>query len=193
MDITPSVVEEMAADYRETEPLAAVEGDHVEMLPDTFASGEFGWRDAIWVVRWYYRRFLGAVPNARRRAGEAAFEDNDFEEVRSAIQDVAASRDVEFQLERLTALEGVDVPVASAFLQFVDPESALVLGEREWTVLREAGALSGPYPEAPSPADYRAYLEAARAVANRCDCDAWTLYQAIWRLYKETHEERPAP
>lgn len=187
MELTSSVVEEMAGEYRAEEPLAAVEQDHVEMLPSMFAEGEFGWRDAVWVVRWYYRRFLGAVPNADRRAGEAAFDDNDFDDVHSTIQDVSGSRDVEFQIDRLTSLDGVDVPVATAFLQFVDPATYLVVGEREWTVLEDAGEISTPYPSPPTTDDYRTYLEAARDVADRCHCDTWTLYQAIWRLYGQAH------
>ena len=184
MALTPATVSELATEYREEEALAAVEAAHVEMLPGMFADGEFGWRDAVWVVRWYYRRFHGAVPNADRRAGEEAFDENTFEEVRSVIQDVTENDDVEFQLARLTSLEGVDLPVATAFLQFVDPERYIVVGEREWTVLATHGPLTDPYPSPPTAEDYRRYLEATRTVATRCDCDAWTVYQALWRQAK---------
>jgi hypothetical protein len=187
MALSPALVDELAAEYRETEALAAVEADHVEMLPTMFETGEFGWRDTVWVVRWYYRRFLGAVPNADRRAGEDAFQENTFGDVRSVIQDVTEREDVEFRLDRLTSLQAVDVPVASAFLQFIEPSSYLVVGEREWTVLADDEQLSDTYPSPPTVEDYRRYLEAARAVAQRCDCDMWTLYQAIWRQYKRTH------
>ncbi|MEF8775438.1 MAG: hypothetical protein V5A43_02910 [Haloarculaceae archaeon] len=182
MDIGPTRVADLAAEYRAEEPLAAVESDHVEMLPATFRGGEFGWRDAIWVVRWYYRRFLGAVPNAERRAAEDAFDENEFEAVRDAIVAAATTEDLEERLDSLTRLDGVDLPVATAFLQFIDPESFLVVGEREWGVLEDIGALSDPYPSPATAEDYRTYLEAARDLADRCDCDAWTLYQAIWRL-----------
>lgn len=184
MELTATVVAEKAAEYRAEEALAAVEQDHVEMLPAMFASGEFGWRDTVWVVRWYYRRFLGGVPNAERRAAEGAFDDNDFETVRRAIQEVTATSDVGVQLDQLTELHGVDVPVASAFLQFVDPSAYIVVGEREWTVFERAGELSRSYPTPPATADYRDYLSTARTVADRCDCDTWTLYQAVWRIAK---------
>lgn len=194
MELTATVVAERAAEYRETEALAAVEADHVEMFPSVFAAGEFGWRDAVWVVRWYYRRFLGAVPNADRREGEEAFDANDFETVQDVIQEVSDGSDVEEQIDRLTDLHGVDVPIASAFLQFIDPSDYMVLGEREWTVLERAGELARPYPTPPAPADYADYLETVRRVADRCDCDAWTLYQAVWRLAKaELDEGSPSP
>lgn len=188
MALTPETVADLAAEYRDEEALAAVEADHVEMLPGMFADADFGWRDAVWVVRWYYRRFLGAVPNAERRAGEDAFDENTYGEVRAVINDVTESQDLVFQLERLTSLEGVDLPVATAFLQFVDPDTYLVIGEREWTTLATHGPLEGPYPTPPTAADYRAYLDAAHTVADRCDCVLWTLYQAIWRLARQDHD-----
>ena len=188
MDLSPADVRDLAAEYEAQEPLAAVEEDHVKILPRTFASGEYGWRDAKWVVRWYYRRFLGDVPNAERRAGETAFEENDFDDVRAVIQDVTETGDVEFRLERLQTLQGVDLPVATAFLQFADPERYLVVGEREWGVLATLGDLPTAYPSPPTVEDYRAYLGVARDLAERWDCDAWTVYKVVWRLAKRSDE-----
>ena len=188
MDLSPADVRDLAAEYEAEEPLAAVEADHVKILPRTFESGEYGWRDAKWVVRWYYRRFLGDVPNGERRAGEAAFEENDFDDVRAVIQDVTESRDVEFRLERLQTLQGVDLPVATAFLQFVDPERYLVVGEREWGVLAALGDLPTAYPSPPTVEDYRDYLAVSRELAERWECDAWTVYKAVWRLAKRSDD-----
>jgi hypothetical protein len=187
MELTRSVVESYADEYRAEEPLYAVESEQVETLPDAFARGDFGRRDAEWVVRWFFRRFFGDIPDAHRRKREDQFENNDFGAVKRAIVDAAAA-DTRTAIGRLAELDGVDVPVASAFLFFVDPESSVVIGEREWTALRIAGQLSEPYPETPAIDDYETYLAICRALIDRLDCDGWTLYMALWRLWKDEHE-----
>lgn len=188
MALSRSIVDDLAAEYRETQPLADVEAEHLDMLPGMFADGEYGWRDAEWVVQWFYRRHLGAYPDADRRAAEAAYGENDFEAVRETIADVRAADDVESKLDLLTDLTGVGIPVASAFLQFVDPDAYLVMGPREWAGLREAGELADSYPASPTAGDYERYLAVCRAVAERCDCDLRAVYRALWRLgAPETH------
>ncbi|WP_049920209.1 hypothetical protein [Halobiforma nitratireducens] len=208
MALSQSTVESAVEDYREHEPFFPVEQEQIETLPAAFRRGEFGWRDAAWVVRWYYRRSIGGVPNAERRRREAAFERNDYRAVRDAIvgaagalesvsdggdaESDAAERDA---LERLTVLEGVDVPVASAFLFFCDPDRRLVVGEREWEALGEYGPSEnlGAYPDPPSIDAYGMYLDHARALADglelECELafeyDMWTLYRALWRRSPE--------
>ncbi|SHG99890.1 hypothetical protein [Halobaculum gomorrense] len=182
MELTRSLVERNAREYAELEPLATVEAEHVELLPGTFESGEFGRRDAQWVVQWYFRRFLGAYPDKERRATEEAFRDNEFTTVRDALTTVRSSGGTAEKLDRLTTLDGVDVPVASAFLLFIFPSRYVVLGEREWTVLHAAGELDAPYPEVPSIDDYQTYDARCRELRERFDVDAWTLYRALWRL-----------
>lgn len=188
MELTRSIVESRAREYRDREPLYAVEEENLETLPTAFESGEYGRRDAAWVVRWYYRRFLGDYPDAERRAAEAKFERNDAEAVRTAVTGAATAADTATGLDHLTRLAGVDVPVASAFLLFADPENDIVVGEREWTVLREAETLRRPYPDPPSVEEYEAYLDVCRSLADRFDCDTWTLYTALWRLWKDRHD-----
>lgn len=182
--LTSSVVRTKAAEYREKEPLYTVEQEQIEMLPGAFAAGEFGWRDAEWIVRWYFRRFLGEYPDQERRAAEEQFRENDYETIRRAIEDAIGADDVAAKLESLTALESVDAPVASAFLLFIDPAAHIVVGEREWSVLCDAGELTSPYPESPSTADYETYLGTCRHLVADFDCDMWTLYRALWRLWK---------
>jgi len=184
MDLTRSVVETNAEEYRREEPLFSVEQEAIDIFPSMFAAGDFGFRDAEWVVMWYYRRFLGEFSHAKRQAVEAEFGENDYETIHQAIADAVSTTDPEAKVERLTDLSGVDVPVASGFLMFTDPEAYVVVGEREWAVLRDAGALSDPYPDPPSTAEYVAYLERCRDLADRFDCDLWTLYMALWRLWK---------
>ncbi|WP_254529918.1 hypothetical protein [Natrinema gelatinilyticum] len=182
MELTRSVVETKAREYREQEPLYTVEQETIETLPAAFETGEYGRRDAAWVVRWYYRRFLGDYPHDERRGVEEEFWETDFDAVRHAIADAVDATEATARLDHLTDLEAVDVPVASAFLMFIDPNEYVVLGPREWSALRTAGELSRPYPDPPSISDYEAYLERCRSLADRFECDLWTLYRAIWRL-----------
>ena len=180
--LTRDLVEAKAAEYEAEEPLYVVEAEQIEGLPRAFATGEYGWRDAEWVLRWHFRRYLGAFPDDERRAREDAFGRNDPEAVRDAIGGAASADDIVDRLRRLTALQGVDVPVASAFLQFLDPERFVVVGRPEWGVLREAGELDVGYPDPPSPEEYGTYLEACRSLADRFGCDLLTVHRALWRL-----------
>lgn len=185
MKLTASLVAEAAAAYADAEPLYPVEREQLDVFPRMVATGEFGWRDAEWVVRWYYRRYLGAYPHADRQAVEARFDENDFEAVRAALTDASEATDATAAVERLTTLRGVDVRIASAFLMFIDPERYVVVGDREWAVLRRADVLSDPYPDPPDVSAYRAYLDACRSLTDSFDCDHWTLYRALWRLWEE--------
>jgi len=178
--LTGERIDELAAEYERLEPFDLVEREHVETLPRAFASGEFGRRDAEWAVQWYYRR--GTVSDAERREAEERFLDNDYEAMVDAIRGAATADRFEERIGRLTALTGVDVPVASAFLAYTRPEAYVAVGEREWAALREAGELAEPYPDPLTPAAYETYLDAVRTVADRTDRDVWTVYRALWRL-----------
>lgn len=180
--LTRALLEAKAAEYEAEEPLYVVEAEQIEGLPGAFAAGAFGWRDAEWVVRWHFRRYLGAFPDAERRAREEAFGRNDLESVRAAIDGAASAEAAAEGVRRLTVLEGVDVPVASAFLQFVDPERYVVVGRPEWDVLHEAGELDDAYPDPPSPEAYGTYLAACRSLADRFDCTLLAIHRALWRL-----------
>ena len=178
--LTTDRVTELADAYSQQEPFDLVEREHTETLPPAFAAGDFGRRDAEWVVQWYYRR--GPVADAERRAAEERFLDNDYEAMVDAIRGAAAATALDDRLDQLTALTGVDIPVASAFLAYTHPDDCVALGEREWAALREAGELDEPYPESVSDEDYDRYLDAVQAVAERTDHDLWTVYRALWRL-----------
>lgn len=187
MALTRDLVEAKAEEYAAEEPLYAVEVEQIETLSDAVVAGDYGWRDAEWVVQWYYRRYLGAFPDRRRRGLEAAYAENDFEAVRDALE---AARSADEPLEAvapLTGLSGVGVSVASAFLMFLDPESYIVVGEREWSALLDAGETDDPFPEPVAVSDYVGYLETCRAIGERVDCSMWRLYMALWRLWKAGH------
>ncbi|MUW15512.1 hypothetical protein GJ633_13395 [Halorubrum sp. CBA1125] len=192
MELTEGSIRERAREYAANEPLYDVERQHVATLPETLAGGEYGRRDVQWVVRWYFRRYLGDYPDRERREAEDAFADNDFGEVLDVLGTVASEvtgeeespvtgEDLDAALATLTDLDGVDVPVATAFLQFLDPERFVAMDPRTWDALAATGALDGPYPESPSPEVYRRFDRACRSVMDRTAVDAWTLYRALWR------------
>jgi len=182
MELSRTVVDEAAAAYEEAEPLYVVEAEQIEGLPKAFSSGDFGWRDAEWVVQWYYRRQFDGVSNEERRARESAYGNNDYEAVRDALGAAQAADSAGDALDHLTTLSGVDVGVASGFLLFLDPESYVVVGDREWCTLHAAGKLDTPAPEPIDPGDYERYLEVCRDLAGTFGCSLWTLYRALWRL-----------
>jgi len=198
MELSESVVRDRAREYAASEPLYDVERQHVEMVPKTFVGDEYGRRDAQWIARWYFRRYLGEYPDRVRREREEEFRDNDFEDVVDALDAAVAAvdveddaddgeepgtadRDVDAALAALTELDGVDVAVASAFLQFLDPSRFVAVDPRTWRVLVAAEELDGPYPDPPSAADYGRFDAACRAVMDATGVDAWTLYRALWR------------
>ncbi len=191
MELSPSVVETSAEAYPDVQPLWAVEEEHLEILPSMFERGAFGWRDAEWVVQWFFRRFLGGYPERERQAVESAYSDNSYEAVETAISTAVGDAETATKLDALTGLNGVDNPVASAFLQFCQPDRYLVLSEREWSVLQAGGKLERPYPESPTQSDYETYLTVTRQLASDCDCSLWRLYQALWVLGedKSVHTE----
>ena len=186
VNLTADVVAEHTRTYPEVQPFSMVEDEHRELLPKMFQRGDYGWRDAEWVVQWYGRRFLGGVPDRDRRALEDAYDDNDYEDVHDAITAAVDADSAAGMLEPLTGLAGVDVPIGSAFCQFIDPDNCIVIDEQQWGLLREAGELDSEYPDPPTIGDYERYLETYRAVAERCDCSVWDLYRALWVLGQES-------
>lgn len=190
VELTAERIRTKADEYDAVEPLAAVEDEHVEMLPGTFSGDEYGKRDVEWVVQWYYRRYLGSYSDRDRREREGTFRENDFGEVIETLRVVDDLEDPAAKLRELTTLSGVDVPIASAFLQFMSPDEYVVVGDREWAVLAAAGELDGSYPDPPTIEEYLTYLAACRRVTDRCGCGGWTLYKSIWRIWKTELADR---
>lgn len=176
--LSSSVIHEAAAEYERTEPFYVVESDRLETMPTAFAEGSFVWKDAEWVVRWFGRRALdGTVHPA-----EAAFRENDSESIRTAIDTAAHTDDVGVAVSSLTALVGVDVPIASAFLQYIDPESSLVCCEPMWNALQDHDELSRRYPDPVGIDEYERYLDTCRAIAEDRDVSLLSLSRALWQL-----------
>ncbi len=181
MALNRSRIEALASEYAETEPLYTVEAEGIETLPRAFSTGEYGWRDAVWVVRWFCRRSCNSGDGTARSAAETEFENNEMDAVRDAIEQALRARSVDDAVDGLSSLIGVDVPVASAFLFYIDPSEYIVVGENEWTALLEAGELTEPYPDPPDATDYGRYLGTCRELSERYGCDHWSLYRALWR------------
>lgn len=184
MELTARAVERYVDAYREHEPLYPVEQESVESLPRAFRTGEYGRRDAQWVVRWYYRRYLGAFPDDERRTIESRFAAADFEEVREAIALAAEASPDEYEaaIDALADLPGANLPVASAFLAFSQPDAFIVVGDREWEVVSSQSDLPRRYPDPPSVEEYDDYLESSRRLADALNCTLRELYMTIWRV-----------
>ncbi|WP_418282570.1 hypothetical protein [Halorubrum sp. DTA98] len=193
MELAPADVDRYVAAYRAEEPLYPVEQESIESLPDAFRAGEYGPRDAEWVVRWYFRRDQSAYPHEERREIEERFADVDMGKVKAAIADAIEAIDGssgdpdepaahEGALAALTRLPAVDVRVGSAFLTFINPDMYVPIGAREWTAVRQLTSLEGPYPDAPSIEEYGRYLAAVRDLRNRLDRDTRSIYMTIWRF-----------
>ncbi|SNR51838.1 hypothetical protein [Halorubrum vacuolatum] len=190
MEVTTADIDEYVERYREQEPLYPVEQESVESLPRAFRTGEYGRRDAQWVVRWYYRRYLGAFPDDERRDIETRFAGADFETVRDAIALATEATPDEYReaLAALADLPGSNLAVASAFLAFTHPEEFIVIGDREWHVVSSLSELADEYPDPPTAEAYSRYLQTSRGLASDLDCDLRELYMAIWRIWKESAE-----
>ncbi|MFC7231089.1 hypothetical protein ACFQMM_06085 [Saliphagus sp. GCM10025308] len=174
-------LERAAAAYEEYEPFATVEDERLETLPAAFADGSFLWKDVEWVVRWYSRRTRSSEPHP----AESAFQENGWDDLQTAVEtavDAARADGAKAALESLTALEGVDVPAASAFLHYADPERYLVVDRQLWTTVAERGSLETPPPDPIDVEDYRRYLECCRNLARDHDLGLVSLYRALWRL-----------
>lgn len=212
MDLSSEDVDRYVAAYRDEEPFYPVERESIESLPDALRAREYGPRDAEWVVRWYFRRFL-SYPHDERREIEERFAEVDMRTVKPAITEAIAAVDGEFDdadgepgdgevdeagddyetaLSTLTDLPAVDVRVGSAFLTFIAPDRYVPISEPEWATVREltatddgVPAIDDSYPDPPTIEAYGRYLEAVRSLAEILDRDLREIHMAIWRLRPE--------
>lgn len=176
--IDAQTLRERHREYLDREGLAVVEDDRLETLPAAFADGSYLWKDCEWIVRWYLRRPL----ESGSRPEEDAFRGNRMNEIESAVDDAVDAESTAERLEALLALDGVDVRIASAFLQFMDPERYAAIDEPCWDALVAAGDLEEPYPDPVRPSDYERYLAACREHADQADLRVVDVGRALWRL-----------
>jgi hypothetical protein len=195
-------VDEHVEAYRETAPFYPVEDEAIGSLGDAFRAGDYGRRDVEWVVRWYFRRRVGAVDHDERRAAEAAVEETEPRELRGALWDAIDALDAADSggdideadpahrraLDALTGIPGVDVAVASALLWFLEPDRFPVVGDREWRVVAALTDLDEGYPDPMTADAYDRYRDAARTLSERLGVDGWRLYMVLQRVYAEEFE-----
>lgn len=162
---------------------AQVENDRLENLPDAFQRGSYLWRDIEWIVRWYCRRPLAG----HDRSAERALRENGMGEIEEAIDAVLAADSIGARVGTLTDLAGVDVPIASAILQFVEPESFAAIDRRTWRSLVDLGALAAPYPDPVTVEDYETYLRECHGLAAMADISLVEVARALWVLDVERH------
>lgn len=174
--------------YPEHAVFARVEEDRLETLPEAFRDDDYLWKDAEWVVRWYCRRPL----DPHDRAAESAFRDNDMGAIRATIEGLEDDSGVVERIESLTALAGVDVPIASAFLQFADPENFTVIDRRCWNTLRRHDRLETSYPADPTGEDYARFLRECHGIAATADLRLVDVGRALWVLDVE-HDSAVEP
>lgn len=182
MQRSRSDIVERSREYERREPLYEVERDRLETLPDAFEDRSLVWKDVEWIVRWYYRRYLGDFPSDRRRRAEDRYAENSWEDVEETLYRAIDADESTTALERLLTLDGVNVPVASAILRFANPDEYVVVDDRAWGVLYRADELADPYPDPPSVEEYLAFRERCVRLAESFDVELQTLYRALWRI-----------
>lgn len=181
-DLTPDRLDELVRTYEDEEPFYLVERQRLENLPPAVRDGSLLWKDAQWIVRWYYRRHLDRELTGERERVESAFRSNPWDAVRAAIETAAETRGLPERITHLTDLDGIAVPEATAILHFVDPGRDMVMGPREWRGLRACHELDRPYPETPVVSDYATFLRTCRSLGDRLDADLVSIRRALWRL-----------
>ncbi|HEY1565932.1 MAG TPA: hypothetical protein VGF68_02900 [Solirubrobacteraceae bacterium] len=131
-------------------------------------------------ARGYYRRrefLLACAWKTPRSAPKVAL--NTEPAVRAATRRALADPDEAARMAALLALNGVGVPTASTLLYFASPALYPILDVRALESL-------GVKPRSQYPiAFWLGYLEACRALADRCGVSLRTLDMALWQWSKE--------
>lgn len=183
--LTRKVVDRLNHDYERAEAFYLVEEERLETMPESVREGSISWKDGEWLVRWYYRRFLSSAYNARATEVEGAYRSNDWPTIRDTLRSVIDIDDPAERVAQVSTLDGIDVPVATGMLYFIDPTRDIVMSEREWRGLEIAGELGESYPRRVTPSDYRTYLEVCDEVTDRLDVTFIELQRALWRLTED--------
>jgi len=84
---------------------------------------------------WFTRAEFRAMCRWKSPRARLLWEKNSAARVRAVSRVVLATRDERVRMERLTALTGVGVPMASAILTLIDPKRYGVLDIRAWQLL----------------------------------------------------------
>ncbi len=180
--LDPVRLREYIDEYERREPFARVEDDRLATLPAAFAEGTYLWKDIEWIVRWYCRRPL----DGRGAAEEAAFRENDMAAIRDAIESTLAADTIPERIHSLSRLAGVDVPIATAMLQFMDPLRFAVITERSWNALYDMGLVDELFHTPVDAPRYVRYLRECTDLATEADVTVAAVERALWRIGADT-------
>ena len=148
----------------------------VPELPSAFEKDEWSLKDLEWVIEWKVGVFVKPILDN--------FRSNDDELVRQMIEEAVHGSDIRSRVEALTSLKGVGVPVASAMLTFIDPDTFTVIDGRAWKALESTGYIPEfqELSEDPTVDEYLYYLGVCQALSNEYDVSLRTLDMALWSL-----------
>lgn len=171
MELTSRLIRETARAYPKQDGVDFEEEERqLELLPVAFAEGSWRWEDLEWLVDWKSRRAAGY------------FEDNDPQFAEEILDQAIEARGIVEKVETLTELKGVGVPMASAFLVFMDPTAYTVLDVRAWESLAAVGHIDTELSETPTIDQYLTYLGVCHPLANEFEVELRTLDRALWVL-----------
>jgi hypothetical protein len=156
--------------------LAEWERSAVEELPEKFVDGTVDVTDVLQVYLWKnYGLNLGAY-NAFRLL------DADLDTLQRTVDEALSAPTVTERIDRLTDLEFVAVPAASAILAFSAPETYAVYDANvvdavhdRWPERARELPESGPTSE-----DYEAFLSICRELCEKLGISLRTLDRALW-------------
>lgn len=173
MELTGRNIREQARMYPDRVTDYAEEVRQLDILPVAFAEGSWTQADIEWLVRWKSQRVL------------PMFQDNDADRVAAVIAAVRKHNSPTQKVQALTDLRGVGVPMASAFLLFMNPTAYTVIDRFAWQALTAAGHLEQALSEPPTVAEYLRYLGVCHSLATELEVDLRTLDRGLWVLGKE--------
>jgi hypothetical protein len=156
--------------------LADWERSALDELPEKFVEGTVDVTDVLQVYLWKnYGLNLGAY-NAFKLL------DADLDTLQQTVDEALSASTVTERIDRLTDLEFVAVPAASAILTFSAPETYAVYDANVVTALGDRWPeLEGEFPESgPTPEGYERFLEVCRGLRDELDVSLRTLDRALW-------------
>jgi len=149
---------------------------NVSELPSAFENDEWSLEDLEWIIEWKVGVFAKPI------LGD--FRSNDDKVIRQKVEEAVRGPDIRSRVETLTSLKGVGVPVASAILTFIDPDTFTVIDGRAWEALEATGYIPEfqELSEDPTVEEYLYYLGVCQALSNEYDVSLRTLDMALWSL-----------
>lgn len=144
----------------------------LQELPEKFDNRIWSREDLEEIVQWKSHRALPDFGENDRGVDETIEKALDAQELSEAV-------------DALRGLHGVQVPMASAFLMFMDPNKYTVIDERAWKAFRDLGYVTADY-DNQSTYKYVLYLGICKALALEHGVSLRNLDRALWVLGGET-------